>query len=182
MYYGHIYYALTGERLIGGANVVTHGLSITRNHTRSLLRAFETGGGGGGGGGGGKGSRQANTGNNHERHPRWVWAVLGAMCPAAAPLGFSEYWNYVSHVIAHFPKEVAVETRAAPWVRYKVAHNCATEPDGDASEESWRTVAARISRDFPALSYLVAEDHSAARGVPAASRPKKHAIAKPKGA
>lgn len=174
LYYGHNYYALTGEHLIGGTNVVTHGLSITRNHTHSMLRALANGGVGVGVGG--KEPNQATKGmmpgNERLRHPQWVWAVLGAMCPATAPLGFSEYWNYVSHAVAHLPSEVAIESRPAPWIRYKAAHDCGK----DEASHKWRSVAEEMALTFPGISYIVLEDHSAARGVP--TMPRKRASPK----
>ena len=147
-----------------------------------MLRALANGGGGGGGGGVGGVGKEPNqatvrmTRNERLRHPQWVWAVLGAMCPAAAPLGFSEYWNYVSHAVAHLPSEVAIESRPAPWIRYKAAHDCGK----DEASHKWRSVAEEMALTFPGISYIVLEDHSAARGVP--TMPRKRASPKREGA
>ena len=80
--YGALYYRLTRQRLVGSPTLIAHGMSMTRQHVRSLLNALSP-----------PGETWSTSG--------WVTHSLRHLCDDAAVTGFSEYYYYASWVLRH---------------------------------------------------------------------------------
>lgn len=78
--YGPLYYSFTGQRLIGSANAITNGISMTKQRTRKFLTFI-------------------SPGNNDWNKLIWVDAVLNSLCDDVADRGFSLYWFYFTFAI-----------------------------------------------------------------------------------
>jgi len=136
--YGALYYKLTRLPPAGSPWLVAHGMSMTRQHARSLLDAFSPPG-------------------ETWRSDHWVAHSLSQLCDAAAETGFSEYYYYSSWVLGQNKSAARVRvardtcTRARDTIR-------ATCTDGSSSDDS--RIANWTTQRFGRHLYIVLENHA----------------------
>ena len=134
--YGHVYFSLTGKRLVGSSEMVAHSMSTTRKHVCRLKRDLA----------GGNSAVGINL-------TLWPLKSLRALCDANAITGFSEYWYIFSSTVYYFPDEVVIRYQDP-----KSPPHCVRVSSVKCSVYAERLIE-MAQTSYPEATYVVFESH-----------------------
>jgi hypothetical protein len=132
--YGALYYELTKQALVGSPAMVSHGMSMTRTHVRSLLTAFSPRGA----------SLESNA---------WVSHSVKKLCDQVAITGFSEYYYYASWVLYNSVTGTNITNQNSPLIRV------AKDTCRRVSTSNHRCDAPSLAK-YSNYAYIVLENHA----------------------